>query len=186
MHAANKAKKWNLFHIIFLMVFITTSPVVLKAQDEIPFENSIESIKRFNFVVTTLGILSFGIDEDKLDKLKDLQFAMPRQLQIFVTQSQLMKELFHDFTFLVNKKGVEAILIWPSEAMEDKKIIKKICIMSKKKKIPVFVMQEGWTDQGAMIEFKSSETMTVVVNEQVRSYMNFPIAANDYYSLVQK
>jgi len=170
---------------MFLMILIAVNPMVIQAQDEIPYENSIASIKRFNFVVTTLGILSFGIDQDVLDKLYDLQFAMPRQLRILVTQSQMKKELFRDFTFLVNQKDVEAILIWPSEAMADKNIIKKICTMSKKKKIPIFVMQEGWMEQGAMVEFKLSGTTTVVVNEQVRSYMNFPIAENDYYLLVQ-
>lgn len=186
MHAANNTKKFNLFYFTFLIILIITFPVIIQAQDDIPYEDSIASIKRFNFVVTTLGVLSFGIDQDKLDKLYNLQFAMPRQLRILVTQSNMKKELFRDFTFLVNQKDVEAILIWPSEEMEDKNIIKKICTMSKKKKIPIFVMQEGWTEQGAMVEFKSSGTTTVIVNEQVRSYMNFPIAENDYYSLVQK
>lgn len=186
MHAANNSKKFNLLNILFLMILVAIYPVVIQAQDEIPYENSIESIKRFSFAVLTLGILSFGIDQDKLDKLHDLQFAKPRQLRILVTEARMTRELFRDFTFLVNKKDVEAILIWPSVAMEDKNIIKKICTMSKKKKIPIFVMQEGWTDQGAMVEFKSSGTRTVVVNEQVRSYMNFPIAENDYYSLVKK
>lgn len=186
MHAVNNTKNLNPFHIMFMIIFITTYPVVIQAQDEIPYENSIASIKRFNFVVTTLGILSFGIDQDILDKLYNLQFAMPRQLRILVTQSKMKKELFRDFTFLVNQQNVEAILIWPSEDMDDKNIIKKICTMSKKKKIPIFVMQGGWTEQGAMVEFKSSGTTTVEINEQVRSFMNFPIAENDYYLLVQK
>ncbi len=186
MHAVNNTKNFNLFLFTFLIILIITYPVVIQAQDEIPYENSIASIKRFNFVVTTLGVLSFGIDQNELDKLYDLQFAMPRQLRILVTQSKMKQELFRDFTFLVNQKNVEAILIWPSEDMEDKNIIKKICTMSKKKKIPIFVMQGGWTEQGAMVEFKSSGTTTVVVNEQVRLYMNFPIAENEYYLLVQK
>ena len=186
MYAVIKNNKVNLFHFMLFIILTIAYPLNVLAQDEIPYENAIASIKRFNFVVTTLGVLSFGIDQDKLDKLYNLQFAMPRQLRILVTQSNMKKELFRDFTFLVNQKDVEAILIWPSEEMEDKNIIKKICTMSKKKKIPIFVMQEGWTEQGAMVEFKSSGTTTVIVNEQVRSYMNFPIAENDYYSLVQK
>jgi len=186
MRSAIKLKTFNLFNIMIFTILIATNLAVIQAQDEIPYRNSIESIKRFNFVVTTLGILSFGIDPDKLDKLNKLQFAMPRQLRILVTQSRLGKDVFLDFTFLVNQKGVEAILIWPSADMENASIIKKICTMSKRKKIPIFVMQEGWTDQGAMVEFIFSEKTTVVVNEQVRSYMNFPIADNDYYSLVQK
>ena len=112
-------------------------------------------------------------------KKSEVSPVLEAEKQLEHLQSKLPEEPWFGL-ILSNKKGVEAILIWPSDAMEDKKIIKKICIMSKKEKIPVFVMQEGWTEQGAMVEFKSSGTMIVVVNEQVRSYMNFPIAANDY------
>lgn len=92
-----------------------------------------------------------------------------------MTQSQFAGDIFNDFTTLVNEKKVNAILIWPSKTMADEFVIKNICKMSKLKRIPIFVMQEGWLERGAMVYFKDLSTMEIVVNEQVRQVLNFPI-----------
>ncbi|MBO8183792.1 MAG: hypothetical protein H0Z28_13560 [Archaeoglobus sp.] len=149
--------------------------VSLYSQADVPIDKVISCIKKFNFVVLTLGIMSDGLPQDVIARLSQLQTAPPRSMRIYVTQSQFAGDIFNDFTILVNEKRVNAILIWPSKTMSDGFIIKNICKMSKLKKIPLFVMQDGWLENGALVYFKDFSTMEIVVNEQVRQVLNFPI-----------
>jgi len=58
--------------------------------------------------------------------------------------------------------------------------------MSKLKKIPLIVMQEGWLENGALIYIKNIEPVEIVVNEQVRQVLNFPINESPNYIITKQ
>jgi ABC-type uncharacterized transport system substrate-binding protein len=116
-----------------------------------------------------------------------LQAAPPRSMRIFLTNSKNVWDIQRDFTFLVNDKKVEAIIIWPSPYMDDVSLIKNICNMSKRKKIPIISLVPGWLEHGAVAQIDYDNEIKVTVNEQVRAVMNYPIATEtSAYQLVQQ
>ena len=154
---------------------------------DVPVKEVIDTIKNMNFVTTTLGIVSNGIPEATVEELTSLQTAMPRQMRIYITESQAAREVFVDFTFLVNDKNVDAVLIWPSEKMNKKSVIKKMCYMSKTKKIPIIALDAGWLDEGAAAVITSNNgTVTVTENSVITKAMKFPIADKPDYTIVQR
>ena len=172
---------------IALSIVFVLIPVLLLAETPVPIEKVVENLKAFNFGIISAGILTDGLSNDEIKKIEQLQFAPPRQMKFYVTQSQYMRDIFQDFTYLINEKKVNAIIIWPSKTMTEKSIMKKIGERSKKKKIPLIVMQEGWLEYGAMLYFKDGEKLTIEINEAVRSVIDYPIPENpDKYTLISK
>jgi ABC-type uncharacterized transport system substrate-binding protein len=161
-------------------------PLLMAGAQEIPVEKVISTIKNFNFVTTSIGILSEGVSDATIKQLTALQTAPPRALRIYLTQSNTIWKIFDDFTFLVNEKGAEAIVIWPSKALSDPNEIRKITIMSKKKRIPIIALQKGWIEEGATAYISFEDGIKVYVNEQVRSVLNFPIAERSEYELIRQ
>jgi ABC-type uncharacterized transport system substrate-binding protein len=170
------------FSILVAIIFHIT---LIAQEDTVPISKVIESIKNNNFTVFTVGILSDGIPQDVINDLVRLQTAPPRQMKIYLTQSYLMKDIFYDFTYLINDKKAQAIIIWPSKLMKDESMMKKISTMSKRKKIPVIALQESWLEYGAMMYIKNPDDLTLVVNEKIREYMNYPIAEKSLYKIVK-
>ncbi|MBO8130578.1 MAG: hypothetical protein H0Z29_03550 [Candidatus Marinimicrobia bacterium] len=173
--------------ICILAFTILTVNQINSQNKNIPVDKVIKTIKQLNFVIITLGILSDGLPDNVINRLAQLQTAPPRSMRIYVTQSKLIAgDIFNDFTVLVNEKQCNAIFVWPSEAMSDPFIIKNICKMSKLKKIPLIVMQEGWLENGALIYIKNTEPVEIVVNEQVRQVLNFPINESPDYIITKQ
>lgn len=168
------------------MVFCYSLSAPFLWAEEVPVDQVITTIKQFNFVTTSLGILSDGVSDGLVKQLTALQTAPPRALRIYLTQSNTIWKIFDDFTFLVNEKAVEAILIWPSKAISDPNDIRKICMMSKKKRIPIIALQKGWLEEGATAYISFDNGVKVYVNEQVRSVLNFPIAERPEYELIKQ
>lgn len=173
---------------IVLLIFFTVSPSYNQTQDNVPIDRVIECVKSFNFVVLKAGILSDGVSKDVISKLENLRVTPPRSMYIYITQSQFASDIFEDFTTLVNNKEVDVIIIWPSKTMQDKLVIRRICQMSKMKKVPIIALQEGWIEEGAMMYFKNfgEDKVDIVVNETVREVMNFPIQENPLYNLIRQ
>lgn len=145
---------------------------------------TLDSIKRHNFVVLSVGIISDRVPADLITRLNSIQTQPPRQMRIYLTQSDFIGDMYRDFNFLVNDKQVNAIIIWPCPATQDPIMIKKICRMSKMKQIPVIAFSEDWLVNGALMYIKDSDNLTIVVNEAVREQMNYPISENELYTLI--
>lgn len=158
----------------------------VQAQD-VPVKKVIDTIKNMNFKTMTLGIISNGVSDDIVQQLTDLQTELPRSMQIFITQSKDARDVFVDFTFLVNDKKADAILVWPSKDMNIKSVINKICMMSKQKKVPVLAMNEAWLEKGAAAWIQvDDDQIKITENSVITKAMDFPIADKPSYSIVQK
>lgn len=99
------------------------------------------------------GIITDGLTRNEIDHLTQLQTAPPRQMHIFVTQSDFILDMYRDFTCLETDLGVDVIIIYPAGIARDTDFIKKICMMSRRKKVPVVAMEDAWIDSGAMLVF---------------------------------
>ncbi len=174
--------------LILLGAMLLLSPMTQYAQgQDIDVDNVITAIKHFNFKTMKLGILTTGISNHTVRQLQELQTAMPRSLEIFATQSTEATSVYRDFTFLINDKQVDAILVWPSPDLQSDITISKICTMSKHKKVPVIVLQEGWLEHGAVAYiYQDGGKITVAGNSLVQDVMGYPIAENDFYNLVSQ
>lgn len=171
--------------ILICMLLFVGGQEPVWAQD-FPLDKLIATIKGFNFTTTSIGILSEKVSDDVVQQLVSLQTAPPRSLRIYLTQSNVIWEVFDDFTFLVNNKKVDAIVIWPADMMNDPSTIKKICTMSKRKKIPVIALQPEWLAVGATAYIEFNAGVQVHVNEQIRSILNYPIAEQAIYQLIKQ
>ena len=118
--------------VLGLLLFLFLLPFALQAQDAkyVNIETVVDELKKQNFFIFTLGILSDGLDETTVKKITDLQFAPPRQMQIFITQSAFIQDIYNDFTYLVRNKQVNAVLVWPSNTWDNKDFISKTAKMS--------------------------------------------------------
>jgi len=174
--------------LILLEVMLILSPVAQHVHgQDIDVDNVITAIKHFNFKTMKLGILTTGISNSTVSQLQELQTAMPRSLEIFATQSTEATGAYKDFTFLVNDKQVDAVLVWPSPDLNSDITVSKICTMSKQKKVPVIVLQEGWLEHGAVAYiYQDGGKVTVAGNSLVQDVMGYPIADNDFYNLVSQ
>ncbi len=174
------------FGALFCLMFYHSEVAGQNVPVNVPLEDLICTIKNFNFVTTTIGILSDGVSNNVIKQLTAIQTAPPRALRIYLTQSEVIWKVFDDFMFLINEKGVEAIVIWPSKMMSDVDNIKKICTMSKRKKIPIIALQKGWLEEGATVYINFEDGIKVYVNEAVRSVLNYPIAERPEYQLIKQ
>ena len=172
--------------VVFIVHCLTVSAVRGADPVGVPMDKAIEVIKNFNFVVLTLGILSDGVPDGLTDQLSKMQTAPPRSMRIYLTQNKKLWDIYNDFTFLTNEKAVNAILIYPSAGMGDAVLIDKICQMSKRKKIPIIAMQDGWLEKGAAVVIEEASSPRIKVNEQVCQVLNFPIAERPIYQLVRQ
>jgi hypothetical protein len=173
-------KKWPLLLVLFLML-----PFALAAQDAkyVPVEKVIEELKKQNFFIFTLGILSDGLDEATVKKITDLQFAPPRQMQLFITQSAFIQDIYNDFTFLVRNKQVNAVLVWPSKTWDNKDFISKTAKMSQRLRVPIIAMQEGWLEEGAMLYFTDPASPKMIVNDKVAEVFKYPVNPNTGFTI---
>jgi|GEM_PF-2484337 len=157
------------------------------ADQEVPVKEVINTIKNMNFSTLTLGVISNGLSQSTIDQLTALQTELPRHMKIFVTQSKAARDVFVDFTFLVNEKEVDTILIWPSEDLQTQRVIKKICHMSRMKKVPIIALNDSWLEEGAAVYIKTEGSdITVMENSVVTKAMKFTIMEKPNYDIVQK
>ncbi|MCF7804450.1 MAG: hypothetical protein K9N46_09430 [Candidatus Marinimicrobia bacterium] len=167
-----------------IMIVFSTG---LRAADDVPVKDVIDTIKNFNFITLRLGIISTGVSEETIEELTALQSALPRSMEIFITQSKYIGDMFEDFTFLVNRKQVDAVLIWPSKGTKNVTLIKKVCKMSKMKKVPVITLYEPWLNEGAAAFIQASpDGIKVIENSVITNAMKFPIAEKPLYAIEQR
>ncbi|MCF7802302.1 MAG: hypothetical protein K9N34_09835 [Candidatus Marinimicrobia bacterium] len=158
----------------------------LQAQDAVTLANVIASLKSHNFMILQVGVLTGGLSQAEVSELTELQIAPPRQMQILATQSTMIYDMYQDFTYLVNDKQVNAVIIYPSKISRDPSFIKKIGMMSRQKKIPVIAMEDAWVGSGAMLVYTHGETPTLHVNEQVRAVMKYPLSSDKLFAVELK
>ena len=158
----------------------------LQAKDAVTLENVISSLKSHNFMILQIGVLTGGLSQFEVSELTKFQVAPPRQMRIFATQSSMIYDMYQDFTYLVNEKQVNAVIIYPSSVSRDPSFIKKICMMSRQKKIPVIAMEDDWVGSDAMLVYTDGDTPTLHVNEQVRALMNYPLNGDKLFAVDAK
>ena len=166
--------RFNRFVILFLSVITLNNGKLLAQNDEF-LGQVIASLKSHNFAILQAGILTTGITTTEAEALVSIQTQPPRQMRIFATQSNMIYDIYQDFTFLVNEKKVNAIIVYPSHVSKDPSFIKKISMMSRQKKIPVIAMEDSWVNSDAMLVYTQSPEPTLHVNEKVRALMKYPI-----------
>lgn len=158
----------------------------LQAQNTVTLENVITSLKNHNFMILQVGVLTGGLSKNEVSELTQLQVTPPRQMRIFATQSLMIYDMYKDFTYLVNEKQVNAIIIYPSRVSSDPSFIKKICMMSRQKKIPLIAMEEAWVGSDAMLVYTDGETPMLHVNEKVRALIKYPLSGDKLFAVDAK
>ena len=167
-----KIKKYLSTTLIFIS--LTVSSLFGKNSLE-SVSKTIEGLKTQNWSILTLGVLaSEDLSPEDIAALQAMQTAQPRQMRIYVTQSDFIRDVYRDFTFLAQKKQVNAVLIWPSELGNDETFQTKICQISKRMKIPIVALQDGWIEKGALLQFDNvSAQPNIEVNQKVCEIMNY-------------
>lgn len=158
----------------------------LRGEDQVPLADVIASLKSHNFAILELGVLTTGLSPDQIAELVGVQTKPPRQMKIFATQSTMIYDIYQDFTFLVNEKKVNAIVVLPSMISRDPSFIKKICLMSRQKKIPVIAMESAWVNSDAMLVYTEEPEPTLHVNQKVQELMKYPINGDKLFKLVSE
>jgi ABC-type uncharacterized transport system substrate-binding protein len=164
-------------NVIVGLVLCATPYITVPAEDS-PANNVLSSIKALkiqNFFIQKLGVLVAGeLSASEIQALENIQKDEPRQMRIFVTQSDLVSDVFKDFTFLARAQKVDAILVWPNEVWRQESFQTKICQMSMRTKVPVIALQPGWVDKGAILEFDYGLSgANLITNEKVCSIFNY-------------
>lgn len=170
-----------------IIFFILFQGFIYNQDKYLPFNEAIRIVKSLNFTTFTAGIISFTATDAFVDSVKAMQIEPPRQMKLYIVRSEKSGELFRSFTKLVRELKVEIIFILPSEDTQDKQFIKKICTMSKKKKIPLIAFQDGWIEEGAMMVLTNdNDSVVISINDKMMNYFDYPLIDNKDYKIIKK
>ena len=159
--------------IVLLILLLSNVSADEKSLTEVL--EAIKAVKSQNFYVQKLGILVAGsLTPGEIQQLQEIQTSKPRQMAIFVTQNEMVQDVYRDFTFLAKSKQVDAILVWPTEVWSDAGLRAKICQMSMRTMVPVVGMQAGWVERGAMLQFELDVgASAIIANQKVCAIFNY-------------
>ncbi len=171
-----------------LLLLILMSSFLYGGDELESVKSAIIAVKTQNFYVQTLGVLVAGsLSSEDVAALQAIQTAVPRQMRIFVTQNDFIKDVYRDFTFLAKDKQVNAILIWPNSGAADPEFQSKICMMSKRMKVPVIGLQNGWLENGAILQVDAGTSPpSVLVNQRVCEIMNYTANEINGYATIKQ